>query len=296
MEKEYWLVVISGIFSGFVVFGAGILAELGFSFYQISVLPSLFTIVLLFPFVVFRKECKIRNEMVKLYVFYGLISAFLAFSQWLPIFLGTPISIIVLLLYTQPLWTVILSKFLMKEKLTKLKILSMIIVLLGVVFIVNPLNIQKIGSFTGVILSLLGGFLLSLWVILGRVAGKKEYNPITTKFSNILFYVIFMLIFYPIVSIFIKDASIINLSLNFPIIFWLYFLIFEILAGLIPHISYYIGVKKVTASDAGIILLLEPVSAAILAAIFLGQTIASNVIIGGFLILIANYLAIKERS
>jgi len=36
MQKEYWFVIIAGIFSSFVVFGAGILAELGLSFYQIT--------------------------------------------------------------------------------------------------------------------------------------------------------------------------------------------------------------------------------------------------------------------
>ncbi|MBU4492316.1 MAG: hypothetical protein KKD69_07635 [Euryarchaeota archaeon] len=48
------------------------------------------------------------------------------------------------------------------------------------------------------------------------------------------------------------------------------------------------------ASIAGIVLLLEPVSAIILAAIFFTQPIGLNIISGGTLILFSNYLVIHK--
>ncbi len=63
---------------------------------------------------------------------------------------------------------------------------------------------------------------------------------------------------------------------------------FAIITQIINHFFYLNGVKKVPTVDAGIILLLEPVSAAILSAIFLNQPITFNITSGGALILFVN--------
>jgi drug/metabolite transporter (DMT)-like permease len=55
-------------------------------------------------------------------------------------------------------------------------------------------------------------------------------------------------------------------------------------------------VKKVPTIEAGIILLIEPISGALLATIFLGQQITLNIVIGGFLILLANYLVLTKSK
>ena len=105
-----------------------------------------------------------------------------------------------------------------------------------------------------------------------------------------------MLLTYPLISFFTNDPSIVDLTLKIPIKFWFYILIFEIFAITIPNLLFYFGVRKVSASDAGIITLLETVSASLLAFIFLGQTLTVNTLFGGTLILLANYLAIKEEG
>jgi DME family drug/metabolite transporter len=69
--------------------------------------------------------------------------------------------------------------------------------------------------------------------------------------------------------------------------------LFSLISFLIPHFFYFVGVKEIPASTAGIILLLEPLAGAILAALFLSQAITINVFIGGLFILAANYLVIK---
>jgi drug/metabolite transporter (DMT)-like permease len=55
------------------------------------------------------------------------------------------------------------------------------------------------------------------------------------------------------------------------------------------------GTKKVPTVDAGIIMLLEPVVGSILAIIFLNQALTLNIIIGGIIILLANYLTIRKH-
>jgi drug/metabolite transporter (DMT)-like permease len=207
--------------------------------------------------------------------------------------LGTPVAIVVLLLYTQPLWTTILSKLFLNEKITKYKIFAVFLVLMGVIVLLNPLSLSTTGTTFGVLLALVGGLLLSIWVILGKVAGTKHYHPITTEFGSDFFTVLFLILFFPLISVFVKNPSIMSLSVNIPINVWFYLFIFFIAARLSTHLFYFYGVKKVPVSTAGIILLLEPVSAAILAAVFFNQPLTWNILLGGGLILLSNYIVIK---
>jgi len=208
MDKHYWFVIISGILSGGILFGAQILANLGLSLYEISMLPSIFTIIILLPFVVLKKECRITKDKLGLLAIYGLISGVLALTQYGGVVLGIPVAVAVLLLYTQPFWTVILSKLILDEKITKYKILAVVIVLVGLVFLVNPFKIGSVGNLPGIIVGLVSGIFLSLWLILGRIAGKKEIHPVTTKLGYLIFMMIFLVIFYPIISNLVKKPSV----------------------------------------------------------------------------------------
>lgn len=293
MKKEYLFVVITGILSGFIVFGGQIFLNLGLSLFQISFITQLLVVLLLLPFIILNKNLRPKNFTIWMWVFYGLATAIIVFAQYGAVVLGLSVAIVVLLLYTQPLWTIIISRLFFKEKLTKTKLISCAVVLTGMIILVNPFG-AEINSPAGVILALVGGLALSLWVIIGSVVSKNKVPPFTIKFMNAILTIIFFLIFYPILLFFTNEPSIVRFSFDFSLTLWIGLIVFTVFAEIINHISYYKGVKKVPATDAGIILLLEPVTGALLAAAFLGQVLTLNIIVGGVLILIANYLIIKK--
>lgn len=294
MEKEYSFVIVAGILSGLVIFGARVFANLGLSLYQIAVFSGLF-IFLLLPLILFKKGFGLRREPLKIFVIFGFIGALSTFTEFGPIILGVPVAVVVLLLYTHPLWTVILGRVLLHEEITKRKIAALAFVLAGVFILVNPFTAGSIGSMTGVILASMGGLLLSCWFILGRVSGIRKYNPVTTQFGYYIFLLLFMLIFYPFVSFFVTDASIINISPVLPLEVWFYLMLYGVFAITIPHVLFLHGSKKVHASEAGIIFLLEPVSASVLAALVFNEPITLSILAGGALILFSNYIIIRKR-
>ncbi|MCK5023978.1 MAG: EamA family transporter, partial [Candidatus Aenigmarchaeota archaeon] len=277
MEREYWLVTISAILSGGIIFGSRLFAEIGLSFYQFSVFHVIFIFILL-PLVVFKKECRPSKGMLKLFIPFGLLSASMYFTEFGPIFLGVPVAIVVLLLYTQPVWTTVLGSLFLKENITRYKVLAVILVMLGVISLVNPFTVAGIGSVFGVMLALLGGFLLSIWIIISRIAGIRKYNPITTKFSYSIFALIFLIVFYPLTLFFVNDPTITTLSFDVSLDVWVYMGLYSVLLVFLPNILYFQGLKKVPASISGIILLLEPVVAAILASVFLQQPLTFNIL------------------
>ena len=233
---------------------------MGLSLYQIALIPALVGIVLTLPLFLTKKRYLVTKEMIKFYLLFVFVSSFGFLAQYASIIFGVPVSIVVSLLYTQPLWTVIFSKIFLREKITKAKILAVFIVLLGIVFIVNPLKIEIVGSLTGIIIVLIGGLSFSGWTILGSLSGKRKYNAITTMFVNSSLVTLFVLLYYPIISL-LNNPSLTAFSFNIPLKIWLYIIIIRIFTAIIPHILYYTGTRKVSTSDAGVILLLESVSA-----------------------------------
>jgi drug/metabolite transporter (DMT)-like permease len=107
------------------------------------------------------------------------------------------------------------------------------------------------------------------------------------------FALIWLIVFAPFVSI-LNNPSVIKL-VSYPTEYWLYLIIISIISFVLPANIFYKAVQKVPASIAGIIVLLEPVSASIMASFLFSQAITYNIILGGFLILLSNYLVVSER-
>jgi len=294
IKKEYWFVVIAGILFGTIVFGGKVFADLGLSLYQISVFPSIIAIAIYSIFLIFKKESRFRKGLLGILLLYGIVLTFITVAQFASVILGIPVAIVVLLLYTQPLWTLFFSIVFLKERATKRTILSCLIVILGMIILVSPFQGELIKNWLGIVIALIGGISLSGWVVIGSFLSKKGNNPVNTLFAGNIFMVIILLVLYPFVSGLIKDPSFVDFSFNINPINWLYILGFALFAVVISQLFYLEGVKKVPTIEAGIILLLEPVAGAILAAIFLSQPLTLSIIIGGFLILFANYLVLTK--
>jgi drug/metabolite transporter, DME family len=293
MQKEYFLVIIAAILFGLITVGAQFFTNLGLSLYEISVFAFIFETMILLPFLI-KKKYQIKKKMILFFIVYGLIGGVMQLSQYGGVVLGVPVAIVALLLYSQPIWTTILGKIILKEKITKIKIIASLLSFIGVIILIKPWDINSVGPISGILISLIGGISLSLWVIWGRKSGINGQHYITTSFGYAFFSLIFLLLYYPLILIISKDPSIIRLDLSLILDYWFYFLIFALLTGVIAHSLFYKGAKKIEASISGIILLVEPISATILAAIFFLQYLTLNILIGGFLILVSNYLIIKK--
>jgi drug/metabolite transporter (DMT)-like permease len=294
MNTSYLLVIVSGIISGFIVFGGQILARMGFSLFQISTLPYIFSLVLIAPVFFLIKRSKNLKEALPILLLYGFVEAGINLCQFAAPILGASIAITVLLLYVQPLWTTLSSWLFLKEKITKINIIACAMVLFGVVLIVNPFNIENVGSWAGIIVAFLGGIFLSGWVSVGSHLSKKGVKPIETMFLGSLIMLIILSITFPIAKNFITDQALVGFSFDKNAIAWIVIFGFGIVAFIVNHFVYLQGTKKVPTADAGIIMLIEPVVGTTLAIIFFHQLLTPSIIIGGILILFANYLIIAQ--
>jgi len=110
--------------------------------------------------------------------------------------------------------------------------------------------------------------------------------------STLIFVLLAAMLSIPILgrSGFLSNSSVLNAG-SF---FWLF--VFAMVAGLLPDFLFYAGIDRVKPLQAGVILLLEPVSSAIISVALSISSLGSVQIGGAALILLSNYFASKSAG
>jgi drug/metabolite transporter (DMT)-like permease len=289
MKKEYLMITIAAILWGLIVFGGQVFVNLGYSVYEISVYSLGFIALTLLIVILIKRELLIKREMLGFFVIYGVIGALVNVTQYMGLVFGVPVAIVALLLYTQPVWTIVFGKAMLKEKVTKKKILAVMVAMTGIIVLMSPWQIESMPNLKGLLSAILAGIFLSLWMIWGRKSGINKQHCITTTFGYAFFSFLWLLIAYPFINRFFHNPMFrLSFELSPQMLFW--FFIFAFITQVVSIPLFYKGLEKVEASKAGVIASLEPVSATVLAAIFFAQPITIPIIIGGALILFSNYI------
>ncbi len=207
--------------------------------------------------------------------------------------MGLPIAIIICLLFTEPVYTLFLSRIFFKEKITYLNILAVILAVIGIFFLFSPWSINFQKNLTGLSISLVGGVLLSIWVLYGRKAGLEKFKPLDTIFGYSVFIVVWLVLLYPLISLF--PTSISNFSINYSINIWAIIILFALVARTIAPYFFYKGLLKKGALIGGVVLLFEPLTSIILAFLLFSEILTLTTFIGASLILSANFI-INSKS
>jgi drug/metabolite transporter, DME family len=238
----------------------------------------------------FRKQMKIKLVDLKLFIGTGVCS--IVFFNWcyFTTINQMNLSIAVILLYTAPAFVTILSFFLLKEGLNKIKIFSVIGTLLGCIFIAG-INLNETSSISkmGLVTGLGAGFGYSLYSIFGKFALRK-YESFTVTFYTFLIATITLI---PITGLWEKWS----ILMRSDVLFW------GIGLGIIPTvIAYFLytkGLEQTESSKASIIATVEPVVATLLSVLYYDEKLGFMQVIGSAFILVSVLLVnvpYKKRS
>lgn len=291
MTREHLLIVVAAIFYGTVVVGGEFFLRKGFSVFEVALYPMLFMTLSVLPVALIKPQYLIPKERILFFVVYGLIGAFAEFGQFVGLLFDIPVAVVALVLYTQPAWTILLGSTLLGERITARKVASAGLAFAGVtVLLFGSWGLGTANPVFGFAAALCGSVFVSLWVVWGRKSGINEQHFVTTTIGWGGFTALWLVVLWPVLNRLVADPAVTRLSADFPVSHWAYLLLFAIAGGIIPSFCFFKGLRVVDASVAGIILLLEPVSAAFLAAILFGESLSVTTLIGGALILLSNYL------
>ena len=182
--------------------------------------------------------------------------------------------------FTAPIYVVAFSYFLLNEKIDRFDILTMVIIFLGMgLFFMDELTFY---GFWGNIMALIAGVCLALVTVMIRKEKESAFEIVF--YGNVLTAIICFT--------FIIEGLSKSTQLDWLIIFGLG--IFQL--G-IPYILYTTALKYVSALDAILVGMLEPILNPIWVYIFIGEAMGEWAFIGGALVIIGTLgrVIIKQK-
>jgi drug/metabolite transporter (DMT)-like permease len=195
-----------------------------------------------------------------------------------------------LLLLTTPILITFIAAWLLKERINSLKIIGLALGIAGAMLLILSKN--KTGNPSDVLLGdifiILNAISYTFYFVLVKPL-MKEYNPIA------ILRMIFTIGFFMILPFCFNEFVAINWQMYSTKEFFILGLI--VFGGtFIAYLFNIYGIKVLGASTAGSYIYSQPILAAIIAIIFLGEELATYKLLAGALIFSGVYLANKQTT
>lgn len=213
-------------------------------------------------------------------------------AGWVLLFQGyknTSISIATLSYYIAPVFIVILSIIVLKEKITLKKILCIIVAIIGLLLVLDIKNIGNIGDnnhLLGISYSVLAAVFYAIVVILNKFIKKLTGFKVT-----IVQLLVSAIILLPL-TIMNSTRSLLSLdALSLGLLLFV-----GIVHTGIAYLLYFSSVKEIEGQSIAILSYMDPIFALLIAGLFLGEKMSIIQLFGGILILGSAYISESKKG
>ena len=270
-------VILAGVLWGIIsVFLKG-LYSMGFTALQVMFFRGFISSIFMGIFLLIKDKSLLKFELKDIWMFLGTGVISLTFFSlcYFYTILESGASVAVILLYTSPIFVLIMSVLLFKEQITFSKIVALILTFVGCV-LVSGIGGHSGLNAKGFFIGLCAGFGYALYSIFSRFALKK-YNSLTVTFYTFLFSAISIIPFCSIskVPALINSKSIL-LSCGIAL-----------LCTALPYIFYTIGLQGLETGKAAVLVTVEPLVATLIGFLLWKEQVSFFKVIGILLILVS---------
>lgn len=259
------------------------LSAFGLSSQNIVLVRNLGACILLLVIFFFydRSLFRIRLRHLPIFLGTGLVSLMLFTLCYFRCQQVTDLSTAAILLYTAPTFVVVLSAILWREKITRRKLIALVIAFLGCCFASGMLSGGLFVSRYGLLLGIGSGFFYSTYTIFSRY-GLAHYPPYTVT--------IYTFLVSGIGSLFLaRPADFKNVGSSPAAVLWMLGLI--IVTTVLPYMFYTRGLAGLgDGGKASILASVEPVVASFVGIAAFGEPLTIGVILGLACILASVYI------
>lgn len=260
----------------------------GLSSVEIVFFRTLVALVIMFLIIMIKdkKLLIIRIKDLWCFIGSGIISLCFFNICYFTTIQRTSMAVAAILLYTSPIFVLIFSAILFKERLTVKKIIALILAVLGCAFVTGVFSSGGSQlSVSGIIIGIGAGVGYALYSIFGRYALERGYHSATISFYTFLFCTIGLLVSSPFVCPIGETIGKIAAGSTLKDILLICGIAFFV--TVLPYLLYTLGLSGIENSKAGIIASIEPVVAALLGLLVYGETLSLASIMGMVMVLVA---------
>lgn len=288
--KAFIFIALAGILWGTSGLFVSYLAPLGFTSAQMTCAKGIVSFLFMvgYALVVDRKALLVKPLELLFCILIGL-SLFCTGYFYFASMQLTSVSTAVILMYTAPIYVMTFSVLFLGEKMTKLKLFAVILMLAGCCLVSGVLT-----GFTfdlvGILLGLLAGIGYASYNIFAKLSLRHGGNPISATVYGFLTMAIVAAYFSDPIKMVenIKGAS-------FPSVCLLVGL--GIGTAVIPYLVYTTALRDIPAGTASALSIIEPMAASIFSFLFLGEQPDVFSLLGIVLILFAVFsLGVAEET
>ena len=252
------LILLAGCFWGSMGIFVRRLTDYGFSSIQIVAIRVTLAALIFCMLLLIKDPSGFRISVKDIPLFLGLgFGSILFFTVcYFTAITMMPLSTAAILLYTSPIWIMLMSVLFFREKLTGRKLLALVLAFAGCV-LVSGISGEGM-TLTGLLVGLGSGIGYGLYSILGTVA-LRRYSPYTVTTYTFAFAALGAWLICRPAEMLAKFAA----APNLPGLVFFCFLT-ALVTAVIPFLAYTLGLQTVEASRAGILATVEPLVATLI--------------------------------
>ena len=198
------------------------------------------------------------------------------------------LSLAATLLCTAPIFVLLLSAVLFREKMTPIKLAAVTLAVIGCILVSGLLENAVAFSLAGILMGIAASFGYALYSIFTRLAMNKGYDSLTIN--------VFSFLFASLGGSFFTDFGPITLALKeSPIAFGSFLFLHAVIASVAPYILFTWGMKYVDTGRAAILSSCEPVAATIFG-LLLYQEVPSLLAVTGMLLVLGSIVLLNRPT
>lgn len=288
--KAFFFIIAAGLLWGTSPLFVDYFKEYGFSSVQLTAARSIVTAVVLAVYIlIFNRGAFIARPSDLLVFALSGISYLCTATFYFESMKRCGAATAVVLMYIAPIIVMIYSVIFFGERFTRLKLVSVISMLLGC-FLVAGIVGEFTFELTGILFGVASGISYSAYNIFTKVAMRRGSNPVSTTFYAFLTAAVFAIVVCDPIDAVGKISAAIAPTL--PMLALL-----GIVTCVSPYFLYTLAMRDLSAGTASSLGIVEPMAATVFSMIFLHQIPDAFQIVGIVLILGAVViLGLAERE
>ena len=258
-----------------------------------------FFLLFLITFIQDRNSLKAQRREIPTLIFYGVFGyAMVQLGYFIGISRGVPLSLVLIIEFTAPIWIVLWIKFVRKSVVAKDMWVAIALSLLGLIMVAKVWEgfaFDLIGSFGA-----LGAALaLAVYFLMSQSQGtKRSAQAMVVWGMGIagLFWSLVLPIWNFPTEIFTTEINLQGRFSDYSAPGWLLIAYIIIFGTMVPYLFVVGGIRRLSASTSSVIGMMEPVLAGVFAWVWLSQSWSAIQLAGGAIVLIGIYIADRAKN
>ena len=265
---------------------------------QIRALGAFFLLFLI-SFIQDRNSLKAKRREIPTLIVYGVVGfAMVQLGYFVGISRGVPLSLVLILEFTAPIWIVLWIKYVRKGSVARDMWTSIALSLIGLILVAKVWQGFAF-DLIGVLAAVGAAIALALYFLISESQNGKRSAQATVVWGlgvAGLFWSIFLPIWSFPVEIFSADINLQGRFAEYSAPGWVLLAYVIIFGTMVPYLFVIAGIRIISASTASVIGMLEPVLAGAFAWIWLSQSWSVIQLVGVVIVLIGIYIADRTKT